>query len=390
MWLTNSLVSYGAALDAADAAALGADGAAAIAGYLASRGASASTPLHALPGLAAELGLAELRVKDEGFRLGLGSFKALGGAYAATRLALEAAAARLGRNVSYGELRAPEVAALTSGLTFVCATDGNHGRSVAEGARYVGARCVIYIHAGVSAERAVAIASFGAEVVRISGDYDASVAEAARAAQAHDWLLVSDTSTPGYERIPLMVMQGYTAILAESLAEMAEPPTHIFIQAGVGGVAAALAAHAALRLGARRPRVVVVEPARAACVLASAQAGSLVAIPPGEPTVMAMLECREPSLVAWRVLSRVADAFMTVEEDEAVAVMNRLARPSRGDPAIIAGESGGVGLAGLMQAVQDPELKRALGLDAGSHAWLVNTEGATDAGRYRELTGESP
>lgn len=387
MWLLNELPAHGAELEEQDAQALGAEGAGAVYAYLASRGASTPTPLHALPALAAALGLADLRIKDEGFRLGLRSFKALGGGYAATRLALEVASARLGREVRYDELGAPEVAGATSRLVFACATDGNHGRSLAEGARHVGSRCVIYIHAGVSEERAAAIEHFGAEVVRISGDYDASVAEAARAARDNDWLLVSDTSWPGYERVPLMVMQGYAAILAKSLAEMRDVPTHIFIQAGVGGVAAAVAAHAALTLGVRRPRVIVVEPQRAACVLESARAGRLMLIPPDEPTVMAMLECREPSLAAWRVLSRVADAFMTVDEAEAVAVMNLLARPSQGDPAIVSGESGGVGLAGLIKAAKDPALRAALGLDARSRVWLVNTEGATDPRCYRELTG---
>jgi diaminopropionate ammonia-lyase len=136
--------------------------------------------------------------------------------------------------------------------------------------------------------------------------------------------------------------------------------------------------------------MVVVEPARAACLYASARAGDLVKIPAGEPTVMAMLECYEPSRVAWRVLTRAADAFMTVDEADAVAAMNRLARPAPGDPAIVAGESGGVGLAGVLRATGDPAWRAALALDAESRVLVINTEGATDPQLYEALVGLPP
>src|SRR5690606_26850270 len=135
--------------------------------------------------------------------------------------------------------------------------------------------------------------------------------------------------------------------------------------------------------------VIVVEPARAACLLESARAGRPVQVAPGEPTVMAMLECYAPSLVAWRILSRAADAFMTVEEEDAVEAMRRLARPVGGDPPVVAGESGGVGVAGLLRAARDGEIRAALGLDGDSRALAINTEGATDPERYRELVGAS-
>ena len=152
-------------------------------------------------------------------------------------------------------------------------------------------------------------------------------------------------------------MQGYTAIVREALRELGAPPTHVFVQAGVGGVAAAVAGHLAIVFGEKRPIFVVVDPARAACIFETAKAGRPVKIAHGEPTVMAMLECYEPSPLAWRVLSRAADAFMTVEDADAVAVMNRLARPAGGDPAIVAGESGGAGLAGAIRAATDPEMR---------------------------------
>jgi len=200
--------------------------------FLAHRDNHLATPLHALPALAGELGLGAIHIKDEGFRLGLGSFKALGGAYAVMHLVLEAAGKQLGRSVDIAELSSPEVKAIAAVMTFACATDGNHGRSVAQGAGLVGARSVIFVHSGVSNERVAAIARFGAEMVRVAGDYDQSVREAARVAAERGWTVVSDTSWPGYERIPGLVMQGYTVIVREALERLAQPPTHIFLQAG--------------------------------------------------------------------------------------------------------------------------------------------------------------
>ncbi|MDQ2654351.1 MAG: diaminopropionate ammonia-lyase, partial [Chloroflexota bacterium] len=331
-----------------------------------------------------------IQIKDEGQRLGLGSFKALGGSYAVIRLVLEAASAELGREVDISDLATREVRAVASHMTFACATDGNHGRSVAMGAQLVGASSVIFVHAGVSDERVAAIARYGARLIRVEGTYDESVREAARVAGEQGWTIVSDTTWPGYERIPGLVMQGYLALLREALREMAQPPTHVFVQAGVGGIAATVAGHLALVFGDERPTFVVVDPARAACVVESARAGQPVIVPEGEPTVMAMLECYEPSLVAWRILARAADAFMTVDEDDAISAMRVLAAPVGGDPAIVAGESGGVGFAALQKAIASPEIAAALGLDAGSRILLVNTEGATDPARYTALVGATP
>lgn len=390
MLIRNTLADHRAPLEPADADALGVAAAREVERFLAHRDGHVPTPLVALPALARELDVASIHVKDEGHRLGLGSFKALGGAHAVVRVVLEAASRRLGRAADVAEWRSPEVAAVAAGMTVACATDGNHGRSVAQGAQLVGARCVVFVHAGVSEERCRAIARYGARIVRVEGSYDDSVAEAARAAGEHGWIVVSDTSWPGYERIPLLVMQGYTALLREALRELPAPPTHVFVQAGVGGFAAAVAAHLALVFGADRPFFTVVDPARAACLLESAKAGRPVKVAHGRPTVMAMLECHEPSLVAWRILSRAADAFMTVEDDEAIAIMNRLARPLAGDPPIVAGESGGVGLAALAKVAGDPALRAEIALGRDARVFVVNTEGATDPGVYQELVGIAP
>lgn len=377
-------------LTPADAAMLGQEAAADVERHLHYRQNSGETPLVSLSGVASATGVAAIHMKDEGQRLGLGSFKALGGAYAVIRLVLEEAGARLGRAVGMDALHSPEVRKIAESMTFACATDGNHGRSVAQGAELVGARAAIFVHAGVSDERVAAIARFGAEMIRVAGSYDDFVKEAARVAEARGWTIVSDTSWPGYERIPGLVMQGYTALVREALRQMPAPPTHAFIQAGVGGIAAAVAGHLAIVLGAERPVFTVVDPARAACLFETARAGHPVTVPHGAPTVMAMLECYEPSRVAWRILSRAADAFMTVDEEDAVSVMRRLADPVAGDPAVVAGESGGVGLAGFLKAVADPHMKAALALGAQSRILVVNTEGATDPGRYLEIVGLSP
>jgi diaminopropionate ammonia-lyase len=387
MFLANRQSDYRLALDPRDADTLSVKAAEEVERFLRHRENHAITPLRALPALARELGVGAIYIKDEGLRLGLGSFKALGGSYAVIRLVLDAASEHLGRAVDVASLQTPDVRAIATDMTFACATDGNHGRSVAQGAKLVGARAVVFVHSGVSQERVDAIARFGAEMVRVAGSYDDSVEEAARVADMNGWTIVSDTSWPGYERIPALVMQGYTVMVREALRQLSEAPTHVFVQAGVGGVAAAVAGHLSVALAEQRPTFIVVEPARAACVYESARVGRPVKIEQGESTVMAMLECYEPSLIAWRVLSRVADGFMTVDEEDAVAAMKQLARPFGADPAIIAGESGGVGLAGLTRALADHDAREALRLGPQSRILLINTEGATDPLRYAELVG---
>ena len=389
-YLPNRMSSYAQPLDPGDAETLGVAAADRVITALRLRAKSGATPLHSLPGLAQDLGLGALYVKDEGYRLGLGSFKALGGAYALMVLVREEAERRLGRAVEIQELMSDEVKAVAASMTFACATDGNHGRSVAQGAQLMGAKSKIFVHSGVSEARIAAIAAFGAEMIRVSGNYDDSVAEAARVAGEQGWSVLSDTSWPGYEYIPGLVSQGYTAMVREILTDLPLPPTHVFLQAGVGGFAAAVAGHMAVVLGAARPHVTVVDPARAACLYESAKAGRPVKVAEGQPTVMAMLECYEPSLVAFRILSRVADGFMTVGEDSAPEVMRRLANPVAGDPPVVAGESGGAGLAGVIAVLRDPALAASIGLDSKARVLVINTEGATDPALYTRIVGSSP
>jgi diaminopropionate ammonia-lyase len=371
-------------------AALGEEGRAAIDSFLRALEGHSPTPLVCLPALARQQGVASIHVKDEGRRLGLSSFKALGGAYAVAMLVLEEAGLRLGRKLGPEDLSGREVRAVAAGMTVTCATDGNHGRSVAWGARAAGCRAVIFIHGGVSQGRAEAMAAFGAEIRRIDGSYDDSVRIAAETAAREGWTVVSDTSWQGYETIPLAVMQGYTAMAGEALDALEQPPTHLFLQAGVGGMAAAVSAYACQRLGKGAPKIVVVEPGRAACVFASAKAGRVVTIPHGEPTVMAMLECATPSPVAFEILRSLADGYVTLEEYEAMEAMKRLADPSDGDAAVVAGESGGTGLAGFLACMGDPEARGHLRLGPDSRILVFNSEGATDPAIYAGIVGRTP
>ncbi len=351
----------------------------------------APTPLHDLPALASDAGVATLCYKDEGTRFGLGSFKALGGAYAVLRLLSREIARRK-------DIAEPDVADILAGthadvisqITVCCATDGNHGRSVAWGARTFGCACVIFIHATVSEGRKAAIEAYGAEVRRCAGNYDDSVREADETAKAEGWFVVSDTSYPGYTEIPKDVMQGYELMAAEAADELSEPPTHVFMQTGVGGAAAAVAAHLRRRYGPEAaPRVILADPEDSACWLESIRAGRPVAIEGDLDTLMAGLACGEISLLAWDVLKPLACAVVSVADDDAVAMMRRLADPLPGDPAIVAGESAVAGLAAFLALAGNPEAAKAVGLGPQSRVLVFGTEGNSDPEVYERLVGKS-
>jgi diaminopropionate ammonia-lyase len=352
----------------------------------------APTPLVPLPGLARKLGVGRLDYKDERGRFGLASFKALGGAYAVLRLlAREIEARGAGRDVSSGEILSGHHAAIVRGITVTCATDGNHGRSVAWGARLFGCRCVIYIHATVSEGRRAAIARYGAEVVRVPGNYDDSVRHAAEEARANGWFVVSDTSYPGYRDVPRDVMHGYGVMASEIVAACAHapPPTHVFVQAGVGALAAAVCAYFWIHWQAARPRFVTVEPLRADCVYRSIEAGQPVVVHGELETIMAGLSCGEVSSLAWDILREGCNACIAIDDVWAVAAMRALAYPSDGDAPIVAGETGAAGLAALLALAEQPGARATLGLDAASRVLLLGSEGDTDPGIYQHLVGRT-
>lgn len=349
----------------------------------------APTPLVPLPGLARSLRLDWIGYKDEGERLGLKSFKALGGAYAVLVVLQQHLAAR-----GHGGIGAPALMAgshrdMTGQVTIAAATDGNHGRSVAWGARMFGTGCVIYLHEHVSAAREREITRYGARIVRVPGFYDASVRRCAEDAAANGWLLVADTSDDPADPIPALVMQGYTLLAQEILDALPAAPSHVFVQAGVGGLAAAIAGHYWEALGPARPRIVVVEPMRADCIFRAIAAGKPEPIAGDTDTFMACLAAGEVSAPAWLILRHAADDVITLEDAAAEDTMRLLADGFDGDPPLVAGESGCAATAGLIASATDPSMRSALGLDPASRVVVIGSEGATDTDTYTRVVGRS-
>ncbi|MFK7890476.1 MAG: diaminopropionate ammonia-lyase [Granulosicoccus sp.] len=348
------------------------------------------TPLRSLGAIASRCGVDSIWYKDEAGRFDLGSFKSLGGAYAVSVILLQHLEKSLGHPVSIDSLTDGSLKDLTSQVTVTCATDGNHGRSVAWGARRFGCECIIYIHQDVSEGRADAIRHYGADVKRIAGNYDDSVRQAAVDAEQFGRVVVSDTSYPGYTDIPADVMRGYTVLADEALDQLGEQcPTHVFLQGGVGGFAAAIAARVRDRLIDRAVRIIIVEPENAACILESIAVGKPVAVGGSLDTVMAGLACGEVSLLAFDVLKTHVDNVMTVPDSAPVSCMQLLAGGVDGDSPFVAGESGVGGLAGLIIARAQPRLAKAMALDEHSRILLIGTEGATDPVIYEQLVGSS-
>jgi len=343
------------------------------------------TPLHSLRGLSQALGLAQVVYKDEGPRFGLGSFKALGGPYAAARVLQREVARISGGPVAMADIRYGRHARYASKVTLACATDGNHGRSVAWGAQRLGTRCRIYIHAGVSEGRARAMRAFGAELVRIEGDYDDAVRLVREDAEINGWHLVSDTSWQGYTQTPRDVMAGYGVMSHEINEELRQAPTHVVLQGGVGGLAASVCASMRQRWGDRAPRVIVVEPERAACLYASAGAGELRSVVIEEETIMAGLSCGEPSALAWSILRDEVTDYITIPDSLIAPGMRMLAHPTRGDPPIAAGESGIAGLVAAVVIASNPILRSTFGFDRGSRVLLIGSEGITDPEIYAQI-----
>ncbi|WP_425098251.1 pyridoxal-phosphate dependent enzyme [Tropicibacter sp. S64] len=306
--------------------------------------AHAQTPLVDAPGLAEAFGVAQVRVKDERTRMGLGSFKALGAAYVIAHAA-QAAGGRL------------------DGACFVTASAGNHGLSVAAGAKVFGARAVIYLSETVPEGFAIRLRDKGAEVVRSGHDYEASMQAAHDAAVTQGWTLLSDSSWEGYVDAPHRLMEGYLALASECVDAMDAPPTHILLHAGVGGLAGACAALFRDRWG-DGPRIVVVEPEAAPCLFESIRAGEAVETV-GPVSSMGRLDCKAPSLIALRGLARDADDFALISEAEAAAVLPLLAEAGL--------ESTPSGAAGLAAALADPQL---LGLAPDSRVLAILSEAA--------------
>ncbi|MBW6466036.1 MAG: diaminopropionate ammonia-lyase [Brevefilum sp.] len=350
------------------------------------------SPLKSLPRLAAMLGLGGIWVKDESFRLSLSSFKVLGGSFAMYSLVKS----KLG--VKELDIFSPAsiqyIREKLGDLTFAAATDGNHGRGVAWSASRLGFKSVIYVHNKTSQARIRAIESNGARVVVIEGTYDDAVRQVNEDAQKHGWEVISDTSWPGYEDVPRWVMQGYTTMFSEAQEQLAAQgiikPSHVLVQAGVGSLAAATLGFYAQLFGPGRPRSIVVEPDKAACLFKSAEIGD------GQPysfsgdldTIMAGLACGDPNPQAWRILWDTTDAFVKSPDYVAAKGMRVYGVPLAGDPFVVSGESGAATLGALMFIMQRPEcapLRESLGLDRQSEVLLINSEGNTDPTYFRRV-----
>ena len=349
----------------------------------------APTPLVSLPVLAKALDVGQILYKDESRRFGLMSFKALGGAYAVLGAVRSHLRSRGIDSVSTGKLLEGGHRALAREITVVSATDGNHGRSVAWGAEMFGARCKIYLHSHVSKDREKEIARFGAEIVRIAGGYDESVRQCAADAARNGWILVADTNSgSGDPAMPSLVMQGYTVMVEELITQLAaDHPTHLFVQGGVGGIAAAVAGHFNNRYGEQRPRIIVVEPINADCIFRSIAAGRPTAIAGSVETFMACLAAGEVSPLAWPYLKWSIDDVIALPEKTAPAAMRLLAKGVGGDQPLVSGESGCVAVAGLIEAASDPKLRSSLGLAQDSIVVTIGSEGATDPSTYRRVVG---
>ncbi|MFO7988071.1 MAG: diaminopropionate ammonia-lyase [Desulfotignum sp.] len=344
------------------------------------------SPLVRLPGLAAHLGISQLLIKDENHRFDLKAFKVLGASYAMAKC--------LGEVIGLGddELTYHNIIAHKSAyehLTFVTATDGNHGRAVAWAAKQFGCKAVVYLPKGASLLRVEAIRNYGARASVTGLNFDDSVTHASQKAQDKGWILLQDTSWEGYEKVPRHIMQGYSTLITESLGRgQVNLPTHVFVQAGVGSFAAAmLASFASLAKGAA-PTFIVVEPEGAPCLFESIKKGERIRVKGDLATIMAGLSCGEPSLMGWEILKSGASAFLMCADEVARRGMKVLGNPLAGDPGIISGESGAVTLGALFEIMTDKDnqkIRTDLDLNSDSSVLLFSTEGDTDPEVYRDI-----
>lgn len=358
------------------------------------------TPLVALPNLAQLLGVGGIYVKNEAERLGMRSFKVMGGSYAVYRL-VKKLLGRENEDLSYEYLVSKECHDLLGDAVFCSATDGNHGRGLAWACQKLNLPCKIYVHSETSQPRIDAIKSFGAEVTVVDGNYDDAVRQAAEDAEKNGWYVVSDTSWEGYEEIPTWIMQGYTSILLEAQEQFAGmgivKPTHVIVQAGVGALAASVVGFYSALFPNDPPIFIVVEPDKAACIYESIAAGDgkCHSVKGDLDTIMAGLACGEPSPIAFDILRDNADVFIQTPDNVAARGMRILGCPLQGDPMVISGESGAVPLGtlfGLGMDEIDPELKNALKPDMNSVFFMINTEGNTDPIEFRRIIwdGKNP
>lgn len=349
-----------------------------------------ATPLVNLKELAQSLGVASIHVKDESYRFGLNAFKVLGGSYTIGNYI----AGMLGLDISelpYDRLVSEEIREKTGELTFVTATDGNHGRGVAWTANRLGQKSVVYMPKGSALERLENIRKLGADASITEFNYDDAVRFAKKGADEHGWVMVQDTAWQGYEEIPGWIMEGYTTMALEATEQLqGEKPTHVFLQAGVGAMSGAVTGYFSALYGKDRPVITIVEPNKADCLYRTALAndGQLHFVTDDMQTIMAGLACGEPCTIGWEVLRDHADNFISMPDYVAAEGMRIMGNPLPGDPRIISGESGAATLglvAEIMRNSSMAKIRKALKLDEHSRILCFSTEGDTDKENYRRI-----
>lgn len=349
------------------------------------------TPLTRLKNLSNKLGVSEILVKDESYRFGLNAFKVLGGSYAIGNFL----AGKLNvpmRDVTFNMLTNKETKEKLGDITFVTATDGNHGRGVAWAAQQLNQNAVVYMPKGSSEIRLKNIQATGAEASITDMNYDDAVRLSLDMANKYGWEIIQDTAWEGYEDIPLWIMQGYATLMLESVEQMEEmkieKPTHVFIQAGVGSLAGAVQGFIAAYYGEDRPITVVVEPNKADCIYRSGKNKKITNVTGDMNTIMAGLACGEPNPIGWEILNDYSDAYISCPEYIAANGMRVLGNPLNGDDKVISGESGAVTTGIVYSILKDEDLKdlkEQLKLDENSRVLVVSTEGDTDPDYYREI-----
>ena len=324
-----------------------------------------STPLLQLNKLTKELNLNKIYYKDESKRFSLKSFKALGGAYAVEKI--------------------------TKGnkdITVSTATAGNHGRSVAWGAKRLGLKCKIFISEYVSDARGKAMQELGADVVKVKGNYENSLIECIKQSTENSWQIVQDVAWKDYMLIPTLTMAGYSVMMKEIVDQINnEEITHIFLQAGVGGMAGAMVAGAARYLK-NIPKMIVVEPDSAACVMESIKTGKLEKINITRESLMGGMSCGEPSLVPWKILKKSVNNCISIPDDDIGKAMKLFANASFGDDKIVAGENSVPGVISLIASCNDQNIQNKLDLNIKSKVLLIGCEGDTDQEMYQKLIKE--
>lgn len=355
-----------------------------------------STPLYKLDHLAKELNVRAIFAKDESKRFGLNAFKVLGGIYSIAKYIAEELNQPI-EQLSFDILKSDKVKSQLGDLTFISATDGNHGRGVAWAARELGYKSVIYMPKGSSEQRLKAIRDEGAVAEIQDVNYDDTVRICAQLAEKNDWIMVQDTAWEGYEKIPLWIMQGYSAIAKEIVDELKinneRIPTHVFLQAGVGSFAAAIAGYLLQVYGENTPKIVIVEPHQANCFYESfiSAEGTREFITGSLDTLMAGLACGEPNTKAFELLRNYAIGTVSCTDELAALGMRIYGNPLGVDPKIISGESG-AGTLGLLYYLrkyeQDQNILKEMELNEESSILLISTEGDTDTESYKHIVWE--